>query len=356
MSKPPISSQDGIVDKLNRVLGRLMGKKKTRSVPENNKQPVGVPSNLRFLLIICSMLFVLWGLTGAYFIPDASYGVVLNNGKISKIVKGMKAGLSLPFPFSDVITLDGSVDTVKFGKSAESDPYQVLTADNQQLEISGEISYHIQNPQKYFLNYYQETSDLDQRVNWLCKTMIQDYFLHNTSSVVLHNSNAVTGNEIRQATDKILNNYGLSIDKLSISSVKKIQIESSTISSYPESAISLGNKPSALARQLIVQANQYSNNLRNSDRQLSDDFNQLLPQYRNNHKIVAELMYYKMLSSVPQAVESYPLLQLTLPQFQQMVDTSTTLTGDLAGADNANPRALNRNVNRSVMRSRWGSN
>lgn len=359
MNKQPVSSQDSFVDKLNRFLARLMGKKTNKPLPKHSNHPTGVPSNFKFIVIIIAMLVVLWGLTGVYFVPDASYGMVLNNGKISKVVKGMDTGVSLPFPFSDVITLDASSNSVKFGKAAESAAYLVLTADNRQLDVSGEIDYHIQNPQKYFLNYYQETSDLDQRVNSLSKTIIQDYFLHHDANEILHNSNTITGNEIRKTADAILNGYGLSIDKLSINSIKVVVTESNNARLAANGAdIAQAPVPVAgqltLAQQLLNQANSYSTAMQTQNKQWNTDFNQLLPQYRNNPKIVAELMYYKMLSNVPQTQESYPLLQLTLPQLQTLGDA--VVDGNFNMVNDKNPRLLNRNVNRSVLRSRWGSN
>lgn len=355
MNKPPVSPQDSFVDKLNRFLARLMGKKTNKPLPKHNNQTTAIPSNFKFILIILSMLIVLWGLTGVYFIPDASYGIILNNGKFSKVVKGMDTGISLPFPFSDVITLDASSNSVKFGKTAESAAYLVLTADNRQLEVSGEIDYHIQDPNKYFLNYYQETSDLDQRVNSLSKTIIQDYFLHRNGSDILHDSNTVVGNEIRKTADTILNGYGLSIDKLSINSIKPVAIESTiktTVNDQPQGS---PVQSPLLAQQLLEQAKSYSTAIQAHNKRLSDDFNQLLPQYRNNPKIMAELMYYKMLSAIPQPIESYPLLQLTLPQLQAL-SNSVGLDQNFNISNDKNLRTLNRNVSRSVVRSRWGSN
>lgn len=358
MNKQPVSSQDSFVDKLNRFLARLMGKEANKPLPKHSNHPAGVPSNFKFILIIIAMLAVLWGLTGVYFVPDANYGIILNNGKISKVVKGMDTGVSLPFPFSDVITLDASSNSVKFGKATESAAYLVLTADNHQLDVSGEIDYHIQNPQKYFLNYYQEISDLDQRVNSLSKTIIQDYFLHHDATEILHNSNTITGNEIRKTADAILNGYGLSIDKLSINSIKIATVESNvqlatTAGATTTTAAPVGGHSPALASQLLSQANSYSAAMQTQNKQWNTDFNQLLPQYRNNPKIVAELMYYKMLSNVPQAVESYPLLQLTLPQLQSL-GNAVSANGNFNLVNDNNPRLLNRNVNRSVLRSRWG--
>lgn len=360
MNKQPVSSQDSFVDKLNRFLARLMGKKANKPLPEHSHHPAGVPSNFKFIVIIIAMLVVLWGLTGIYFVPDASYGIVLNNGKISKVVKGMDTGVSLPFPFSDVITLDASSNSVKFGKAAESAAYLVLTADNRQLDVSGEIDYHIQNPQKYYLNYYQETSDLDQRVNRLSKTIIQDYFLHHDANEILRNSNTITGNEIRKTADAILNGYGLSIDKLSINSITRAASESSNARlaanvTTTQTSVSAAVQSLTLAEQLLNQANSYATAMQTQNKQWSTDFNQLLPQYRNSPKIIAELMYYKMLSNVPQTPESYPLLQLTLPQLQSLGDAVIT-NGNFNMVNDKNPRLLNRNVNRSVLRSRWGSN
>ena len=80
-----------------------------------------------------------------------------------------------------------------------------------------------------------------------------------------------------------------------------------------------------------------------------NEYNQLLPQYHANKKMVAELMYYKMLSSIPResAAESFPLLDLSHDQFLAWVKNPQLLTNPSSNVANRDDiRQVNRDVNR----------
>ena len=163
---------DDLVEKLNRFFARLMGKKTVNQAPKPNST---IPSNRSFILIVAAMVFLLWGLTGVYYIPDGNYGLIFRNGKITHEVKGISLGVTLPYPLSDVETLDATTNNLSIGKES-ANLFQLSTKDNYTLQLSGEVAYSISDPQKYYLNYYQETSDLNQKVAWLVMANIQKYF------------------------------------------------------------------------------------------------------------------------------------------------------------------------------------
>ena len=155
-------NNDGLVERLNRVLARLMGKKPANRAPK--VAPV-VPSNRRFILIVVGMIVLLWGLTGIYYIPEDNYGLIFRNGKITHSVKGMDLGITLPYPLSNVETLDAGINNLSIGKES-GNLFQLTTQDNQTLQLTAELSYTIIDPQKYYTSYYQETSDLNQKIAW----------------------------------------------------------------------------------------------------------------------------------------------------------------------------------------------
>lgn len=328
---------DGLVERLNRILARLMGKKPVNQAPKLNST---VPSNRKFIFIVIGMIVLLWGLTGVYYIPDGNYGLIFRNGKIVQDVKGVSFGVTLPYPLSNVETLDATTNNLSIGKES-TNLFQLSTKDNYTLQLVGELSYSITNPQKYYLNYYQETSDLDQKIAWLLMANTQKYFLQHTRSELLNASSIVLANEIRQQTEQQIQNYGLSLSKFSI-----LTLQNMTNSSPNISAESANN--SSLNSKILQQAYNYQQATQDETESLVAEYKGLLPQYHANKSAIVELVYYKMLSMIPNAqTESYPLLQLTQEQFMTLVQNPAISLDSAAGN-----RDDIRTVNRSVRRQR----
>lgn len=358
MSRGNIAKQppeDNLVDRLNQRLARLMGKKNRQNPHKNN-----IPSNSKFMLIIFGMIIFLWFLTGIYYVPNGNYGLILRQGRISKVVKGLQIGLTLPYPFVQVVLLDEETNGMTIGKNSSGQFYSVITSDDQRLNINAEITYRISDPQKFFINYYQDSIDLDQRVSWLAMAIIQDYMLHHQAENIIHSNTIVTENEIRKLSNKILANYGLEFSKFSITSLVNNNaragnpatvIESSSFTNNPvvtDSAANAKQLP-ALDTELIKEAHRYQQSKAAETESVVTEFKRLLPQYQANKSTIAELMYYKMLSTIPNesSPESYPLLGLSLAQIKQAgssYDHKLLLTDKPQQPDDI--RMVIRNVNR----------
>lgn len=333
-NKDPESSPNKL-DRLNQALARLMGKKDS-SLKDNS-----VPSNNKFLLIVLAMLLGMWFLTGIYYVPEGNYGLILESGKVSRVTTGVRVGITLPYPLADVVTLDATPNKVSFGGSESMDQaYTIATNDQEQLNMAVKFSYLISDPQKYYISYYQENSNLDLKISWLLKTILQDYFVHYQSQQILQNSTIVMSNEIRQISASILAGYGLQIDKLEISKISKVNKNINT-------RITDKSYEQSLTESIVNEAILYKNNKAQETRDLTDQFNQLLPQYIANPKVIKELMYYKMLSNIPaESAPSYSLLSLTLGQFLDLVNNRR-----LNGVAEEESRGL-RLVDRSIDRER----
>lgn len=329
---------ESAVDRLNRKLARLMGKKDPNSPI---KTPL-IPSNNKFTAIIFMMLLVLWGLTGIYYVPNESYGIILSNGKINKIVNGMDVGITFPFPFSDIINLDASKNTLSLSSSSNESGILVSSEDGKLLALNATLSFVISDPQKYYLNYYQENSELNQKINWLMAAIVQDYFIHNSSQKLMQSSTIVTANEIRNLATAVLRNYGLQVNTFNIKSLQNI---SQVNSSLPKK-----NKTVTPAEQIMIEATQYQTQKLAQTESMITEFNKLLPQYQANKTAIVELMYYKMLSVVNSKIstaESYPLLSLSESQFLQVENnTSGVYTQISKSSSNDNARILDRSVDR----------
>ena len=335
-------NHENFLDHLNDRLARLMGKRDKPLKP--NKSPI--PGNFKFGIIIFTMLLFLWVLTGLYYVANGTYGLILQNGKIKNVINGMKIGITLPYPFADVIILDSSINKTSVGRIANSSskPFYILSQDNQQLSITAEIAYSIIEPKRFYLNYYQDNLNLDQEIQFLTMAIIEDYTLRHDSSYLLETSNIIISNELRKLSDEILINYGLKLNKLTIVAIQNVSATSNLAESQ--------QTPTSLEQQLLLQAVNYQKAKQIETANLRESYNQLLPQYRANSNAIVELMYYKMLNSLPaeSAVASYPLLNLNLAELTNLVESNGTVSeSSLLSAQQAsreNPRALNRDIDR----------
>lgn len=334
-------NNDGLVERLNRVLARLMGKKPANRAPK--VAPV-VPSNRRFILIVVGMIVLLWGLTGIYYIPEDNYGLIFRNGKITHSVKGMDLGITLPYPLSNVETLDAGINNLSIGKES-GNLFQLTTQDNQTLQLTAELSYTIIDPQKYYTSYYQETSDLNQKIAWLVMANTQKYFLHYNRVELLNASSIVLANEIRQQSTQQLASYGLQLDKFNILTLQSIG-NLPSVSAASESSPASQNLP--LSAKLMQQALSYQQTSQAKTESMMLEYKQLLPQYRANKSAIVELIYYKMLSSIPaeSTAESYPLLKLTQEQFMRLIQNPTQNLSSIGADSRSDIRAVDRSVNR----------
>ncbi len=330
------SSGPTLVDRLNARLARLMGKK-----DQHKFNKPSVPSNKQFLIILIIMVVFLWLLTGFYYIPDNNYGLILKRGKIDKVENGLQIGFTLPYPFAEVVLIDASNSNITIGKQGNNEYNPVVTSDNRRLVMAAEISYRINDPRKFFLTFYQDDMNLDQRVNYLAMAITQDYMLHQQSTNLLKSSTIVTSNDIRRLSNTILEKYGIELTKYAINilSVNNQQIQLSQ---------KLSSSDSNLANKLLEEANQYSQAKSAETQQITQEFKQYLTQSHSSKDAVSELMYYKMLSSIPResGIESYPLLSKSLASLKSLVNDTLIESGSISKIDLNDVRAVNRNVDR----------
>lgn len=328
---------ESAVDRLNRKLARLMGKKD----PNRPINTPSIPSNNKFTLIIVTMLLVLWGLTGVYYVPNQNYGIILINGKVDQLITGMDVGVTYPFPFSDIVNLDASENTLNLASSSNESGILAVTEDGNMLNLNANLSFVIDDPQKYYLNYYQENSDLNQKINWLMAAIVQDYFIHHNSQQLMQSSTIVTANEIRSLSMLVLRNYGLKINAFNIKSLQNV---SQIKASLPKKSNDL--TPS---KQIMAEAIQYQTQKSLETESMVAEFNNLLPQYQANKNAIVELMYYKMLSQISTKsliVESYPLLNLSESQFLKIESSSGGVYLPSSKSSTDDVRAVNRSVDR----------
>lgn len=335
------NQSEGRIDKLNNILGRLMGKRDNKV---NNNLPNNTPSNMKFMLIVAAMIVFLWSLTGVYYVPTSNYGLIMYNGKTNKVVNGLAVGVTRPYPFADVAIIGSEDSNLSIGKD-EANKLVVVSKDEHNIQFALETSYSISDPQLYFNSFYQEISDTDARVKWLVMSFVQKYVQNKNESELSANSKLVIANEICALTNSYIAQYGLKLNKINILNMKFLPVNNLNLAKSKDST----SNSSIVLQELIDEANNYALNKNRETESLVSQFNGLISQYRTNPQTIRELMYYKMLSSIPESSLNYKLLNLNESEFLAIVNG---VGNNASISKNIPQNQRQRNFTRTVNRER----
>ncbi|TXI92945.1 MAG: hypothetical protein E6Q33_05305 [Neisseriales bacterium] len=323
------------LDKWNNAIARVLGKRDKKRI--DDKKPT---SDGKFGLIVIGMVIFLWLLTGIYYIPQNMSGIIMHNGIVTNVKSGIAIGIDYPYPFSDLAVIDTASDSFSIGKT-ENDKFVIISKDNKSLQMIVELAYRISDPARYFVSHYQENADLKQAIKGQVQSSIQAYTVNINSNELLSASSIVTANDIRKNSESDLSNFGITIEKLAIiklSNLDKLEQKNTTTNLNATNSINI----------IIKQALQYKSYIESDVKLEVEEFNALLPQYKSNPNTIAQLMYYKMLSSVPQAESATPdfsLLQGSLSEFKQKIDMGV-FDKNQSSTQDSDVRRLDRSVDR----------
>lgn len=332
------------VDKLNQWIARLFGKKSAIDQVQPPQKPQdSISGNAKFTVIVTGIMTVLWLLSGLYYVRDNEFGVVLKSGEVNEVVHGLKFGVTLPYPFGEIVIFANDINNVV--KPSENQDNKFLTADNKEFVVGIDFSYSIESPEKFFINYYQGNDDFKQHVSGAVMSLIQEYLLRHNSSELLSVNTIIIANEIRELSSNDLEQSGVRLDKLTITSLQE-NVEESTMVKSP--SVAVVKSESDTINQLLSEAQLYKQNIANQTESEINEFNKLLTEYKTNPAMVAELLYYKMLSKIPaiNLENQYKLLNSNLSELEKQQISSTTTNND------RNSLRKSRTVNREVIRER----
>ena len=334
---------DAAVERLNRKIGRLLGKKSNLPPPVPDKT-----SNFTFISIVIGFTLLLWFATGFYYLPENQYGLVLNKGIVVDVVKGMKVGFTKPYPFGDLAVVDGGVSDFIGVSGITTSQFIVLSRNLTPLDLDAKFSYQVTDPVLVFNNILQKQSNLDNISNWEVQAKLHKYFVDKTSSDILKTNLTVAAGEVKNMANRELAPLGLKIIKLNINSLSAIAVRESSpvLINKPQPEI-LPTQPVAL--QLIQSANQYHENVLAMTRVDIDSFNQLLPQYQQTPDAIVKEMYYNALAAIPtdNPATQYPLLNMNLSDLILLGQTSPTPITEASAPIPLRERHFDRSVNRS---------
>ncbi|HMT03115.1 MAG TPA: SPFH domain-containing protein, partial [Burkholderiales bacterium] len=301
---------DSLVNKINNKIAKILGKKcnsKNSFNGQNNKVKI---KNWIFSLTIIFLLIFLWAITGFYYLSDNQYGVVIRNGKIDRVVKGIKFGFNAPYPIDQLYLINAAVsENIHIGKASFDDAdYVILSKDLKPFEFTANFTYQIIEPKALFLSILQNENKIIEIVKCKMRIAIRQYIASKIESELLDANLIVTANEIRYKLNQDLLNYGIKINKLDIESLNKFKTNTLTKNANKPIDVPIVNK-------LLWAANEYHQNQIALTKVNIDKFNKLLLQYQQNPQNIIEQMYYDMLLSIPSNMQdNYALLNLSLSE------------------------------------------
>lgn len=345
---------DAFIERLNQKIARLLGKK--------SKHPLAPPdktSDGGFALIVFVVALLLWGVTGFYYLGENQSGVILTNGSITDVVKGIKVGFVWPYPFGNIEIIDTNISNLlKISKDdIGSDGYVVLSNDLVPIKIDAKFSYQVTNPQLLFLNVLQKNDNLDEMVRFAIWQKLHAYISHNSQNNVARDNLTVMAGLVRDDANIRLANSGIKVVKLEINSlsypnnnVNETNEEAAIDQTESNAAVAVNanissNQP-AIVVQLLMEANKYKDDIYTQTKVNIDKFNQLLPEYKRDPDGIAEQMYFDMLAFVPRhSPNQYQLLNLGLPDLLGMAKQG--LESTVSQNVSVEGRELSRTVDRT---------
>ncbi|MCC2624541.1 MAG: hypothetical protein K0R14_414 [Burkholderiales bacterium] len=205
---------EGFVEKLNKIFGRLLGKKDNLPPPQPHQT-----SNTTFSIIILLCCLLLWFCTGFYFLGENEYGLILTNGKVVAVKRGIRVGFSLPYPFGNVEIIDATpIKAVTIGDTSVNS-FTVLDKNLLPVLVNARFSYQISDPKVLYQNHLQDQDAFDTEILWLVESKIRDA-ISLKSSLELESANlTVLSNEISGKLNTILASYGIILDKFTIMNI-----------------------------------------------------------------------------------------------------------------------------------------
>lgn len=340
------SGFDNTVDKINRKIARILGKKGNHKVKPQNT------SSFVFWLLVIILSGLLWFVSGFYYLSEGQYGLVMANGQISHVVTGLKVGFTMPYPYGSITAVDGNVSNILTLGNAGPDKtsYLALSNDGKWLALDVQFTYQIVDPVMYY-NNCDEQSSPDNLVRSKLQLVFHDYLAHKDYALAKNANLTVIGNNIRNQAGVMLSKYGIAVVKLSINKLQNYD-EKPTI--IPESGV----KTVQLAKQLLNQAQSYQDQTLSQAKHDVAEYERLLPLYEQSPKVVASQLYLSTLEQIRQKSSSvtsgqYPLLNLSLPELESRVAAIIDAPDHLSNAPEIQQQMPQfRQVDRSVSRQR----
>ena len=320
------------------------------------------------------LAFIVWMATGIYIIDPAERGVVLRFGAFqTSTTQGPH--WHIPYPVESVYKVNvEQVRSAEIGFRNAQNSYSggvsseslMLTRDENMVDVKLAVQYKIANAQDYLFNVSNPELTLSHVVQSIIRQVVGD----NTMDFVLTTGRDQVAQEVKTASQALINDYGLGIQITAVTMqdaqppvqlkaafddvVKAREDEQRYINEARAYANDIVPKARGASQRLLAEAEAYKSEVVSKSEGESYRFTQILTEYTKAPGVTKERLYRETLEDVLSntnkvIVDSNSNSLMYLPIDQLINSNRVTRSGSNTSTYNQTPSGQS---DESVLRSR----
>ena len=320
------------------------------------------------LALVVLLVIAVWLASGFYIVDEGKRGVVLRFGKyVETTMPG--ARWHMPYPVESVQVVDiASVRPVEVGyrgntKNKQPQEAQMLTDDENIVDVQFAVQYNIKSPEDYLFN----NKDPDENVRQAAESSIREVVGKSKMDFVLSAGRTEVGADVKRLMQQILDRYKTGIQILSVNmqntqapdpvlpAFEDVQRAKQDRERFKNEGQAYANdvvpKARGVAARLLEEANGYRQSVIANAQGDTARFSQILAQYQRAPGVTRERMYLdamqQILSSTSKVIvdtkgtNGQSLLYLPIDKLMQLSATqSPTATVSICWPRTANRRPV----------------
>ncbi len=327
---------DELLKKMQEKIGKAFG---------GNKTPTADPGSSLFFSFILLILGVLYVLSGIFIVDAQEQAVITRFGAYQETVGPGPHWIPRLIKSREIVNVT-NVTTTQHGG-------MMLTADENIVNVSIAVHYHVSDPKEYLFNVVDPNATLGQ----VTESALRYVVGHSSLDQVLTTEQAIVAEKIKQQIEKNLNHYQVGLV------VKAVVINQAKAPEEVEEAFNDAIRAREDEERFINQAKAYANKIvpiseGNSQRIVesakaykqkvvllaegeTDRFAKLLPQYRASPQVTRDRLYLGTMEQVYTNTSKVfvnnksgnNFMYLPLDKYKQSTGGSTENTNKIDSAD-----------------------
>ena len=337
----------------------------------NSNASKAAKGSFKYIFILA---FIVWMATGIYIIDPAERGVVLRFGAFqTSTTQGPH--WHIPYPVESVYKVNvEQVRSAEIGFRNAQNSYSggvsseslMLTRDENMVDVKLAVQYKIANAQDYLFNVSNPELTLSHVVQSIIRQVVGD----NTMDFVLTTGRDQVAQEVKTASQALINDYGLGIQITAVTMqdaqppvqlkaafddvVKAREDEQRYINEARAYANDIVPKARGASQRLLAEAEAYKSEVVSKSEGEAYRFSQILTEYTKAPGVTKERLYRETLEDVLSntnkvIVDSNSNSLMYLPIDQLINSNRVTRSGSNTSTYNQTPSGQS---DESVLRSR----
>ncbi len=348
---------------MRKKLQELLGSKQAPQQPSGSNQNPPFKLSGIGVGIVCGILIVLWVLWGIFIVNPTEEAAIVRFGKyVNTVGPGPHW---IPRIIEDATVVNEQTATYTYAA-------EMLTQDQNLVDVSVAVQYRINNPQDYLFNVVNPDESLKQATASALRQVIG----HTNLDLVLTSGREQIREQVQDLLVKILARYktGLLITDIALQpakapedvksafddAIRAQEDEQSYVNQAQSYAMQVEPNAKGQAQRLLADARAYQQQIILRAKADTAQFLAILPQYRSAPAVTRERMYLEALENVLSNsnkvlvdTNSNSMFYLPLDKIVQNTVAKITTTPAVTGLASAAPLAVpvNNSANSSTSAS-----